>query len=1030
MSQPKSEKKKMVTSREAYDRIIWDARLDSKAFAIGYLDRSDFGGIREKPLLEWDTDGDIPWHRIRYIRCREVIIWDRDKHVDLLSTGQLPAAAWVTQSEVGAAIPPADNQNITSAFSARPVYNYSSQGWQPINQPSESVPLSALKIVSFNVLSDKYEQEHIHTEQRIPAIIEYLRDSDADIVALQEVTRSLLEALLVQDWVRESFICEPPDSSTIERYGLLLLSRLPFTLVEHRYSAHKQVLVGTWLLNEQFLRVAVVHLTSNRSRNPVATRARQLNLLLDYLKTQPGDWAIAGDFNIADNEHLEELTRNGFIDVWKVLHPLEQGYTFDPRHNTLAALTSMSGKAARFDRILLRSQNGSWLPRAMELFACEPLSGSEGKLYASDHFGVSAVLESSLQTTVSLGAVRSNPFGDIPSSPHQSQPTTDDRSPLDTVRPAYQSAIVVIPPPEVWPAIQAIRHRHDSKIGRWMPHITLVYGFVPEEYFEEAVQVIAPALAQVKPFEVTLTGFETFAHRKSATAWLQPETQPARALHELQAVLQQLFPQCDEQSQKSGAGFTPHLSVGQFTSAKEALAQLPLWHPVSFPVESVALISRRNNEPFEVRYTVRLGMETPESTLMQLLDNLEPQLSQAQRSHRETVLGVVAQACAECLGEQRSLHLLGSARLGVESPQSDLDILCLVSAYQSGEAFLESVRQKLEGLCDRALLVKDARVPVLRMRLEGVSVDLLYARSLSCLGTLEHLAEAVRQNSDPVSWLAFAGCLEADMLADKVCQRIPFESFRHLLRAVRAWAKARQIHGNAWGFLGSFSWALLAAWSCESYPQDAADTRLPSLLAHFFTALTQHDWSQPIALTEAGRQYQVRERRDWLPVITSIEPCQNSARNVSRSTAQILRREFVRAAALATRVKAGEIGWEALFEQAELQAESELFLILTAKSQNNQDLETCRSWLEGRIIGLVIDLEHKLDAFVRPWPGMRKEQNTWSAVLGLQLPNGCDRTTLQQMGQEFVRTYPHGSNWESVLCDRQALAQLGYIIRR
>jgi hypothetical protein len=43
----------------------------------------------------------------------------------------------------------------------------------------------------------------------------------------------------------------------------------------------------------------------------------------------------------------------------------------------------------------------------------------------------------------------------------------------------YTTAIVVIPPEEVWPAIQAIRTKHDSEARRWMPHMTLVYPCLP-----------------------------------------------------------------------------------------------------------------------------------------------------------------------------------------------------------------------------------------------------------------------------------------------------------------------------------------------------------------------------------------------------------------------------------------------------------------------------------------------------------------------------------------------------------------------
>ena len=1015
MSEQRVQKKKMATIREVYDRILWDARLDRSAFAIGYTERMSIEGIREKPFSEWSTDGDIPMHRIRYIRCGEEIVWDRDQHLDLFSAGLLPAAAFLAHPEEthsATVTPPAQNQDLV--LKARPVYQYGSQGWQPIDQPSGEATIGALTIASFNVLCDRYEQERIQTAQRLPAIVEHLRRCDADIIALQEVTLPLLEVLLEQDWVHSYAISESPEGQTLKPYGLLLLSRLPFTLVEHQYSAHKRVLVGTWQINGRSLHLAVVHLTSNRAHNAYDVRAHQRSVLLEYLKTLPGDGFIVGDFNSRGDEQEEELSQSGFIDVWTLLHPDDAGYTFDPERNPLAALMSLSGEAARFDRILLRGEDGRFLPRSMELFACEPVADTQGTLYPSDHFGIRAVLDCSTPTTASLQAVP----------------------------PVYRSAVVVMPSAEVLPAIQAIRRRYDRRFDRWMPHINLLYGFVPQEYFEEAAQAIAQAVAQLQPFEVTLTSFETFTHRSSSTAWLRPVAQPPDALHQLQAVLQQLFPQCDEQSKKSGAGFTPHLSVGHFPTAQEAREQLHSWHPVSFLVESVALISRRGDEPFEVRYRVHLGQggkgaggaegagEAGEekTNLMQLLNDLEPELSQEQRQHRETILALVEQACGECLGFQASLHLVGSARLGVQSPQSDLDVLCLIPAYMSGEAFLESVRQCLEGLCDRAQVVSSVKIPLLRMGFEGVSVDLLYARRPSELGTLEPLTEAARPFFDPVSWKALVGCLEADTLTDIVRQYVPLESFRELLRAVRAWAKARQIHGNAWGFLGNFSWTLLAAWSCTRYAQAGADTGLEALLAHFFQVLNQHDWSQPVALTQAGRQYQMLHY-DWLPVITSIEPCQNSARNITRSTAQILRCELERGAAISEQVLAGFRGWEALFELADEKAQSDWFLVLTATSDNNDSLSACCGWLEGHAIGLVIALEQQLNIYVRPWPGIRRGQNAICVVLGLKLSQDCDCVAIEQVGRDFVLQFnadSDGSILECVACDLRFAAALRY----
>ncbi|WP_339375947.1 poly(A) polymerase [Calothrix sp. NIES-2098] len=958
----------MATSSEVYHRIIWDVRLDSSAFVVGYQERLSSTGMREKPLAQWATDGDIPWHRIRYIRCGDVVVWDREQHLDLISTGELPTAAWKTQTTENVEEKVVKILDSTAIFNPRPVYKYDSQGWQPDLQPIAAFNVESLTIVSFNVLCDLYEQDKIETEKRLPVIVEQLRQCNADIIAIQEATPALVELLLSQTWVRNYYISESNTAETVRPYGNLLLSRLPFTLVEHQFSGHKRVLVGSCEINAQLLHIAVVHLTSDYAQNALEKRQHQLATIIAYLQQLPGNSLIAGDFNTRGNEQEEILTDAEFVDIWQQLHPDAAGYTFDPQHNSLAALMSLKGIPVRLDRILLRSPNHDWQAQSINLFACEPIAGTEGKIYPSDHFGLRAVLKFARSFQAST---------------------------LSTVRPVYQSAVVVIPPDNVLPAIQTIRQRYDARVERWMAHINLLYGFLPESYFAEAVEIIAPALAQLQPFLITLTDFQTFTHRKSSTAWLRPVAQPENALHELQAVLQNLFPQCDEQSSKTTAGFTPHLSVGQFPSPEAAIAELPQWHPISFTVDSIALISRRGDEPFEVRHIVYLGESgvTHSSKLEKLINNLEPALTPAQQLQRETVLEVVNQACAECLGFQPSLQLLGSARLGVQSPNSDLDVVCVIPTYLSGEAFLVSVQQRLQGLC-HTQLVLDARVPILRLQLEGISLDLLYARVEN-----EQLARKTPQNLDPISLKAIVGCWEADVITEVVGDYVSLDTFRQLLRAVRAWAKARDIYSNAWGFLGGFSWALLCAWSCKHYKK--SDARVEELLANFFQLLHQHDWQQAIALTDAGRQYKVRSLRDWLPIVTSIEPCQNTARNVTRSTAQILRHEFARGARLTKQILAGEEKWTALFEPIDLHQESEIFLILKVSNQDNRELEKCCGILEGYIIGLIIQLE-QIGIFVQGRTKIQKMENTVRLVLGLNLPVDHNSNTVEELSRDFL----------------------------
>ncbi|MEM9926239.1 MAG: RNA repair domain-containing protein, partial [Cyanobacteria bacterium P01_D01_bin.50] len=420
MSQPK--KQKMATSREVYHRIIWDSRLDRNVFIAGFQDRISSNGIIEKPLAHWAVNGDIPWHRIRYIRCKDIVVWDREQHLDLISTGHLPAFAWKNNQE---------DKNVLSIeekpaiFDKRLVYKYDNQDWQPTEDlsniiKSKSVKLNSLTIASFNVLCNLYEKSKIKTEKRLPAIIKHLYQCDSDIIAIQEATPALVELLLSQDWVRDYYVSSSITAETIQPFGNLLLSRFPFTLVEHQFSPHKQVLVGSWFINGELLQVGVVHLTSNRAQNAAEKRKHQLTTLLNYLQKQSGNCLIVGDFNTRDNSLEEILTGNNFIDIWQELRPDEAGYTFNPQLNPLAELMSLEGEAARFDRILLHSPNGNLVPDSVNLFACEPVDNTENNIFPSDHFGIRAVITSpranleneELQQIygVSLNKVKPQPF--------------------------------------------------------------------------------------------------------------------------------------------------------------------------------------------------------------------------------------------------------------------------------------------------------------------------------------------------------------------------------------------------------------------------------------------------------------------------------------------------------------------------------------------------------------------------------------------------------------------------------------------
>ncbi len=179
----------------------------------------------------------------------------------------------------------------------------------------------------------------------------------------------------------------------------------------------------------------------------------------------------------------------------------------------------------------------------------------------------------------------------------------------------YTTAVVLIPPLEIWPSIQAIRQRHDRHARRWMPHVTLLYPFRLHAEFEAIGQELAAVCAKITSFTLELRDIGLFTHgARSATLWLVPE--PAGPLLTLQTALWQAVPDCDD-TRKQANGFTPHLSLGQAAGAAEAARLraelLATWTPQTWCVDTVSMIWRNTPPDDRFREAIRLPLASGSS---------------------------------------------------------------------------------------------------------------------------------------------------------------------------------------------------------------------------------------------------------------------------------------------------------------------------------------------------------------------------------------------------------------------------------
>lgn len=177
----------------------------------------------------------------------------------------------------------------------------------------------------------------------------------------------------------------------------------------------------------------------------------------------------------------------------------------------------------------------------------------------------------------------------------------------------YTSAVVIIPPEENWPPIQEIRKKYDRHINRWMPHITLLYPFRPEDDYQTLEKEFSDECKSIGPFEIHLKQFNYFNHgHQRYTLWLNPE--PVDLIKNLQANILKIVPDCTDVN-KYKNGFRPHLSVGQIKGKNNLLAIIKnlqeSWNEIEFLLSEIFFISREKNKTskFEIKKRIQLKKE-------------------------------------------------------------------------------------------------------------------------------------------------------------------------------------------------------------------------------------------------------------------------------------------------------------------------------------------------------------------------------------------------------------------------------------
>ena len=175
----------------------------------------------------------------------------------------------------------------------------------------------------------------------------------------------------------------------------------------------------------------------------------------------------------------------------------------------------------------------------------------------------------------------------------------------------YTSAVVIIPPEGKWAPIQEIRKIYDRQINRWMPHITLLYPFRPENEYNRLEKEFSENCKQISQFEISLNKFNYFPHGKGRyTIWLDPE--PNTLIINLQAELLKIVPDCNDVN-KFKKEFKPHLSIGQLMGKNklyEVINDLQKnWNNIEFLLNHIYFISRGDNKTSKFEIIKQISLQ-------------------------------------------------------------------------------------------------------------------------------------------------------------------------------------------------------------------------------------------------------------------------------------------------------------------------------------------------------------------------------------------------------------------------------------
>ncbi|KAJ5450302.1 Poly(A) polymerase pla1 [Penicillium daleae] len=322
------------------------------------------------------------------------------------------------------------------------------------------------------------------------------------------------------------------------------------------------------------------------------------------------------------------------------------------------------------------------------------------------------------------------------------------------------------------------------------------------------------------------------------------------------------------------------------------------------------------------------------------------------------------------------IFTFGGYRLGVYGPGSDIDTLIVGPKHVSGEDFFADFPLSYNKWHLKKMTpVPDAFVPIIKLELSGISIDLLFARLVipSVPMNLDLKNNDYLRGLDEKEVRSLNGTRVADEILELVPQQ---KTFRIALRAIKLWAQRRAIYANIVGFPGGIAWAMLVARVCQLYPAASGSV----IVGKFFRIMNKWAWPQPVLLKqieEGPLQMKVWNPKIYhgdkfhlMPIITPAYPSMCATHNISMSTKTVILRELQRGGDVVDKIFTKQLSWSDLFTRHTFFTQDyKYYLSITASSKTKEDEAVWSGLVESKLRHLVGALDRKtIIAVAHPFP--------------------------------------------------------------